>query len=97
MVTMLRTSNSENCDPSLKKDSSKIKRPGYMKQSLKQPTTMMPSRTSKTVNVLPFEKFIYSFFPVLEQLPMSRSSKRENDNEFTCYLNFLGSQHKTRL
>ena len=44
MVTMLWTFNSENCGTSLKKDISKSKRPGYMKQSLIQPTMMVLSR-----------------------------------------------------
>ena len=56
---MLWTSNSENCGTSLKKDSSKSKRPGYTKQSLIQPTMMMLRREpKKMVNFLPFEKFI---------------------------------------
>ena len=44
MVTMLWTSNSENSGTSLKKDISKSKRPGYVEQSLIQPTMMMQCR-----------------------------------------------------
>ena len=67
MVTMLLTSNSENCGTFLKKDQSKRKWPGYMKQSLIQPTMMMLCHEpQKKVNILTFEKFVYSFFPVLE-------------------------------
>ena len=43
MVTMLWTSTGEKWCTSLKKDISKSKRPGYMKQSLIQPTMMMLS------------------------------------------------------
>ena len=39
--TLLWTSNSENCGIFLKKDSYISKTPGYMKQSLIQPTMMM--------------------------------------------------------
>ena len=44
MVTMLWTSTSEKWCTSLKKDISKNKRPGYMKQNLIQPTMMMLCR-----------------------------------------------------
>ena len=44
MVTMLWTFTSEKWCTSLKKDISKSKRPGYMKQSLIQPAMMMLCR-----------------------------------------------------
>ena len=44
MVTILWTSNSENCGNSPKKDITKSKRPSHMKQSLTQPTMIMLCR-----------------------------------------------------
>ena len=54
--------NSENCGTSLTQYISKSKRPGYIKESLIQPTMMLCRELQKTVNVLPFEKYIYSLF-----------------------------------
>ena len=63
MLTMLWTSNIENCGTSLKKDISKSKRPGYMKQSLIQPTAMMLCREPhKTVNVFVFVFVFFNLF-----------------------------------
>ena len=90
MVTILWTSNSENCGSSLKKDISKSKRPGYMKQSLIQPTMMMLCREpQKQYTFYHLKNLFIQFFPALEELHMSRLSKRENDRKFTCHLHFL--------
>ena len=63
MVTMLWTFNNENCGTSLKKDS---KGPCYMKQSLMQPTMMMPCREPQKQQT--FYQLRNLFIPFLSSL-----------------------------
>ena len=63
-----------------------------MKQSLIQPTMMMLCREIKKKKKEIFyhlRNLFINYFPALAKLPTSRSSKRENDNEFTCFLHLL--------
>ena len=90
MVTMLWTFTSEKWCTSLKKDISKSKRPGYMKQSLIQPKMMMLCREAqKQQTFYHLRNLFINFFPAFAKLHTTRSSKRENDDKFTFFLHFL--------
>ena len=98
MVTMLWTSNSDSCSTSLKKDISYSKRPGYMKQSLIQPTMiMLCCEPQKQLTFYHLRNLFIHFFQLCNNyIRQGQQNMKMTMNLHSNYI-FLGSQHKNTL